>query len=327
MSKRAPLVALVLSAAAGCGAPQLAEPPEVTAPPTTATETTLPPVCTDEEAALNATRSYAPEGPLPPPGEMPAGSTMQEIVDDGRLVVGVSAGTLQFGYLNPITGVLDGFDIAVLEEVARAIFGDVDPLPIEYRVMNFAERLPALENNDVDLVAHTMTINCNRWLRIGFSSTYYDAGQKVLVPKGSGITGVQDLVANGARVCVTEGGTAFDEMSKPEYEGVQLVPETETTDCLVAMQQGRADAAVSDDTLLVGLAAQDPNLEVIGEALTEEPYGIGVNQDNVDLVQFVNGVLEEMRQDGRWEALYQEWIGEPNVAPPPPPDAVYGREQ
>ena len=58
------------------------------------------------------------------------------------------------------------------------------------------------------------------------------------------------------------------------------------------MQQGRADAVVSDDTLLVGLAAQDPNLELVGEALTEEPYGIGVNQDNVDLVQFVNGVLE-----------------------------------
>ena len=65
--------------------------------------------------------------------------------------------------------------------MARAIFGVDDP-PIEYRVMNFAERLPALENDEVDLVAHTMTINCDRWLRIGFSSTYYDAGQKVLVP-------------------------------------------------------------------------------------------------------------------------------------------------
>ena len=108
---------------------------------------------------------------------------------------------------------------------------------------------------------------------------------------------------------------------------MELVEETETTDCLVAMQQGRADAVVSDDTLLVGLAAQDPNLELVGEALTAEPYGIGVNQDNVDLVQFVNGVLEQMREDGRWAELYQEWIGEPNVAPPSPPDPVYGREQ
>ena len=126
---------------------------------------------------------------------------------------------------------------------------------------------------------------------------------------------------------MTAGGTALDEMSKPEYEGVELVEETETTDCLVAMQQGRADAVVSDDTLLVGLAAQDPNLELVGEALTEEPYGIGVNQDNVDLVQFVNGVLEQMREDGRWTELYQEWVGDENAAPPSPPDAVYGREQ
>jgi len=317
---------LALATLTACGAPQLAAPPEVTAPPTTAEETPEQPVCTDEQAALDATRSYAPDGPLPPPGQMPEGSTMRAIQDEGRLRVGVSAGTLQFGFLNPQSGELEGFDIAILEEVARAIFGVDDP-PIEYRVMNFAERLPALENEEVDLVAHTMTINCDRWLRIGFSSTYYDAGQKVLVPTGSGITGVQDLVSAGARVCVTSGGTAFDEMSKPEYEGVELVAETETTDCLVAMQQGRADAVVSDDTLLVGLAAQDPNLELVGEALTAEPYGIGVNQDNVDLVQFVNGVLEQMREDGRWTELYQEWVGDENAAPPPPPDAVYGREQ
>ena len=69
---------------------------------------------------------------------------MKAIQDEGRLRVGVSAGTLQFGFLNPQSGQLEGFDIAILEEVARAIFGDVDPLPIEYRVMNFAERLPGI---------------------------------------------------------------------------------------------------------------------------------------------------------------------------------------
>ena len=80
------------------------------------------------------------------------------------------------------------------------------------------------------------------------------------------------------------------------------------------MQQGRADAVVSDDTLLVGLAAQDPNLELVGEPLTEEPYGIGVNRDNVDLVQFVNGVLEQMREDGRWAELYEFWTEHPRRA-------------
>ena len=110
---RRPLVAplLLLATIAACGAPQLAAPPEVTAPATTTTEVTAPPECTAEEAALDATRSYAPEGELPPPGEMPAGSTMAEIQANGRLRVGVSAGTLQFGFLNPQSGELEGFDI------------------------------------------------------------------------------------------------------------------------------------------------------------------------------------------------------------------------
>ena len=61
---------------------------------------------------------------------------------------------------------------------------------ITYKVITYADRLPNLEagpdNGGVDIVAHTMTINCNRWLRIAFSSTYFDAGQRVLVKKDSG---------------------------------------------------------------------------------------------------------------------------------------------
>ena len=64
---------------------------------------------------------------------------------------------------------------------------------------------------------------------------------------------------------------------------------------------------------------------MVGESFTDEPYGIGVNQDNVDLTQFVNGVLEEMRENGRWAELYQEWIAT-GCPPPSATGPVYGRE-
>ena len=73
--------------------------------------------------------------------------------------------------------------------------------------------------------------------------------------------------------------------------------------------------------MLAGLAAQDPNAEVVGEAFTEEPYGIGVQADQVDLVRFVNGVLEEMRTNGRWAEHLRDVgrLGDP--APPRATDA------
>ena len=72
------------------------------------------------------------------------------------------------------------------------------------------------------------------------------------------------------------------------------------TGCLVLFQEGKVDAITGDDTVLAGLAAQDPYAVVLDEtAFTAEPYGLGVHSEDVDLVRFVNGVLEQMRRDGR----------------------------
>ncbi len=104
-----------------------------------------------------------------------------------------------FGARNPLTNEIEGFDIDMLKEVAKAIFGPDGESNITYKVITYADRLPNLEkgpdNGGVDIVAHTMTINCNRWLRIAFSSTYFDAGQRVLVKKDSGFASIEELDA------------------------------------------------------------------------------------------------------------------------------------
>lgn len=286
---------------------------EQPSPPTTAA-----PECTAQQVETeDATRSYPPLTELPEPGAMPAGSTMAAIHDRGRLIVGVSADTLLFGAQNPLTGRIEGFDIDILSEVARAVFGGEGDIAdrIEYRVITYADRLPSLEAGEVDIVAHTMTINCRRWLRIAFSSEYYAAGQKVLVKKGSGLSRIEDLVVRGLRVCAPEGSTNIDELNKPTYAGLVVIGKADISDCLVAMQLGEADATSGDDTVLAGFAAQDPNTEVVGPQFTEEPYGLGFNRDAVDFVQFVNALLEEMRTDGRWDDIYRRWLIDTGALP------------
>ncbi len=103
------------------------------------------------------------------------------------------------------------------------------------------------------------------------------------------------------------------------------VPGTTHTDCLVRFQQGEVDAITGDDTVLAGLAAQDPYAKVIGEAFSDEPYGLAMAPDQVDLVRFVNGVLAQAEADGDWMASYDRLAGpgaRPGDAPPAP---VYGR--
>ena len=123
-----------------------------------------------------------PDGTLPAPRDMPAGSYMDKIQQRGRLIAGVSADTLLLGARNPISGQIEGFDIDMLHAVSQAIFGD--PNRIELRVVTAAQRLPVLQDGSVDIVARNMTITCARWKDIAFSSEYYRSGQKVLVRSG-----------------------------------------------------------------------------------------------------------------------------------------------
>ncbi len=294
-----------------------------TAPPTTAA-----PECTAAEEAESAVASYPALDPLPTPGSMPNGTTMAKIQERGRLIAGVSGDTLLFGARNPLTDQIEGFDIDMITEIARAIFGEDLDGRIEYRVITYADRLPSLEADTVDVVAHTMTINCRRWLRIGFSSEYYHAGQKVLVKKGSGYTDITQLADAQGTVCAPEGSTNIDEVRSgaAKYDGLIVIGKPDISDCLVAMQQGEADATTGDDTVLAGFAAQDPNTEVVGLAFTDEPYGLGFKKDNEDLVQFANGVIADMRTNGRWAEIYQTWLIDTGALtdpaePPAPPVA------
>ena len=320
---------------AGCsGSVRLSGAIEGEAPPTTTVVAAPPPTCTAEQKALDATRSYEPQGALPSPDNLPAGSTMAAIRARGKLIVGVSGDTLLFGARNTLTNQIEGFDIDMLKEVAKAIFGPDGESNITYKVITYADRLPNLEagpdHGGVDIVAHTMTINCDRWLRIAFSSEYFDAGQRVLVKLGSGFKSIEDLNADKAIVCAPEGSTNIDLLRKNEsgkYGDLVILAKPDVTDCLVAMQQGQADGATGDDTVLAGLKAQDPNTEVVGDKFTSEPYGLGMAKDKIDFVRFVNGVIEAMRTDGRWKDIYSKWlVGVLSDTVIDPPPAVYGRE-
>jgi polar amino acid transport system substrate-binding protein len=288
-----------------------------TAEPEPGTTTAAPAPGAPAECA-DPLASYAPEGPLPAPDALPAGSTMAEVRERGSLVVGVSADTLLMGSRNPLSGEIEGFDIDVLHEVSRAIFGDPDRLT--FRVITSGQRIEVLQDGDVDLVARAFTMNCERWGQIAFSAEYYHAGQKVLVTRDSTAAGIADL--EGQRVCAPEGTTTLTRLE--EFPGIEPVPATTHTQCLVLFQQGRVDAITGDDTILAGFAAQDPYAKVVGEAISDEPYGVGVPADDVDMVRFVNAVIERMKSDGTWAASYDRWLGVLGPAPAPPA-AVYGR--
>lgn len=286
----------------------------------TSSTTTVPPAAS--AAASSCTETPTQSLASFQPGNVSAEAARAQTIKGDVLVVGVSADTFRMGYRNPATAELVGFDVDILREVARALFGD--PNRIEFKVVNFERRTGALEDRQVDLVAATMTITCGRWEQIDFSTEYLRAGRKLLVRSDDADRGIQTLdQLAGRRVCATRGGTSLASLQR-EHPEIQAVGHPDLTDCVVAFQQGDVDAIVSDDIILAGFAAQDPYARVVGPSMSDEPYGIGVRKGNVLLTQFVNRVLENLRA-GTWRDLYRQHLGDVLDVPAQPPPAVYGR--
>ncbi|GIE74518.1 putative glutamine-binding protein GlnH [Actinoplanes philippinensis] len=238
-------------------------------------------------------------------------SYMQKIKERGRLIVGTNQGTVLFSSRDPFTGRIEGFDIDVAREVARAIFGDPDRL--ELRIVPNAERMDKVEGGTVDMVVSTMTVNCARRERVDFSTVYYEAGQRLLVGKDSPVQRIEDL---GDRlVCSVAGSTSLDNLTKVSPPP-KLVVRPDYGACLVAFQLGEAEAVSTDDTILAGMAAQDPYAKVVGPRFTEEPYAIAIAKTHPEFTQYVNAVLERMRADGTWAKIYSRWLGGSAPAPP-----------
>jgi len=266
----------------------------------------------------NLTASLSPPATMPTPGAMPQGSFMRKIHDRGYLIAGVNAGLYRFGYLNPATGKIEGFEIDLVRELAHAIFGD----PSKFRLvaLSVPQRIPFVQQGRVDVVVDAVTITCERKQQVDFSTVYYDAQQRVLVPADSPATSISAFA--GRPVCASAQSAPIDVLKQlPAPPRIVGVPQA--IDCLVYLQQGRIAAISTDDSILVGFKAQDPNTRIIGSSLHDVPYGMAISKAHPEFVRFVNGALANLRADGTWRALYDKWLGQLVPNPNPLPPATY----
>ncbi|MGW7199312.1 glutamate ABC transporter substrate-binding protein [Streptomyces chryseus] len=270
--------------------------------------------------AARADTCEDPEASLPP--SEADGPAVEKIKARGKLIAGVDQNSFRWGYRNPATGDLEGFDIDLVRAVAEDIRGDPDK--VVYRAIPTNQRILALQEDRVDVVVRTMTVNCARIKDVAFSTAYFEAGQQVLAPKESTVEGYDASLA-GKRVCTAKGSTAYDALADKsfgaKFEGLTV---SNQLDCLVRLQLGEVDAVVTDNALAAGQAAQDPAVELKGEPFTREYYGVATKLGNDDLVRRLNHVLDEYREggeDGRWMKAYGKWLKDdlPGIEKPPEP--------
>jgi polar amino acid transport system substrate-binding protein len=231
---------------------------------------------------------------------------MEQIVNRGKVVIGVSYGISLFGEIDPIANRLSGFDIDLGREIARELGLAEDQ--IEFVDTLVEDRIPALQEGRVDMVILAMTITPERAQLIDFSRPYFLAGQSILVRKTtSTISSIRDL--GGKEVCLVPSSTSVPVITA-QAPAAEIVYQPTFPDCVAEMNDGNVDAVSTDDIILAGFASKDQNLTLVGGQFTREPYGVAFAKGKEDLVDFVDTIINTMIVDGRWGKIYYEYLGD-----------------
>ena len=220
-----------------------------------------------------------------------------EVRQRRRWIVGVKCDAPPFGYIN-VRGQNAGFDVEIARWFSRYAFGRDNRVTFECAPTPARE--PLLTTGRVDLVISTFTYTSDRDTRIDFSRAYYKATGRLLVKNDGPVQNLGDI-AN--RRVATTSGSIYDRWMRRCFSGTSPVVTDSFTNALLAFNQGRADALMWDDTVLVGIAAADRSAKLTNDTFLALPYGIGIRQGNAAMKRWVDSRLELMRKQDRFMAI------------------------
>ncbi|MFJ3956325.1 glutamate ABC transporter substrate-binding protein [Arthrobacter sp. NPDC090010] len=230
--------------------------------------------------------------------------TFDKIKAAGKIRIGVKQDQPGLGFKDAATGEYSGFDVEIAKWIAASL--GFDKSKIEFKPIPSANRESAIQNGDIDYYVGTYSITDKRKKQVDFAGPYFITGQGLLVKKdNTSINSEKDL--GGKKVCSATGSTPIQNI-RENFKTATPIEFDTYSQCVDSLKSGTVDAVTTDQAILLGYAAQDPdNLKVVGQPFTTEKYGVGLTKGDAALRHFIN----KMFTDGKstWEKIYDSTLG------------------
>lgn len=274
------------------------------------------PAQTAEGFSLENYQKVIDDGAVASDADIEANAWASAVRDAGVLKIGGTETSQLFSLVDPtVSEQAIGFDAGLSQLLATYILGE----PNTVSQVTSDTREEVLVTGSVDAVFATYSITPQREERVDFAGPYYSSQAAILVKADNAdIESVEDLA--GKTVATQSGSTGVTllEDVAPEAK-VDALPDH--SQAIAAVQQGRADAYVIDQSLLLNSLLDNDDLKIVGEPFGPvDPYGIGLPKGS-DATEFVNAWLQQIIDDGTWLELWQATIGAKtgtDVVPTPP---------
>lgn len=243
------------------------------------------------------------------------GPVMKRIAETKTVTIGHRDASVPLSYIGP-DGKAQGYSVDICLKIAEAAKEELklDKLEIKFVPLTPQTRIPLLTAGTVDIICESSTHTLGRSRQISFLNTTFLTGSKLLVKKGSGITKIEDMAG---KVLVAVLGTTNEKAAQAEIDkkGIkikgEIVKVKDHSQAMLNLEQGRADAYVSDDVVLYGLASASKNpadWEVVGPYFSYDPYGMMIPRNNDDWRLHGNRTITRLIQSGEMVAIYKKWF-------------------
>ncbi len=220
-------------------------------------------------------------------------------VNAGKLTMSTNAAFPPYE-MTTDSGDIEGIDIDVADAVAEKL-----GLELQVDDMDFDAALLAAQNGKSDIVMAGVTVTDERQKVMDFSDTYAEGIQSIIVPEDSDIASADDLTG---KAIGTQRGTTGYIYCTDDFGEDNVIAYDDGLTAVQALNNGQVDAVVIDNAPAKEFVEANPGLKILDTAYAQEDYAIGVAKGNTELLNAINGALEELQQDGTLQAIVDKYI-------------------
>src|SRR5215212_5190578 len=206
-----------------------------------------------------------------------------------RWVIGVKCDFPPFGYID-YRGQHAGYEIGIARRFAQLAFGS--KFKVKLTCVTTPSRIPALQSSQVDIIISTLTWTQARNDVIDFSTPYYSATGRLLVPNSTSVNTVKDVAG---KTVVTTRGSIYSTWMRNCFKNSTLLEVDGTAAAVAAVTEGRASTFMFDDAFLVGVAALNNSLKLTNDKFLNIPWGIGIRKGDTAMNKWVNAAIKYMK--------------------------------
>jgi glutamate/aspartate transport system substrate-binding protein len=250
------------------------------------------------------------------PAQAQESATLKKIKETGSITLGHRESSIPFSYYDDKQQVI-GYSHELMLKVVDSIKSELKLAKIDTRLMpvTSANRITLIQNGTVDIECGSTTNNLERQKQVGFSTTIFVIGTRLMTKKDSGIKDFADLA--GKNVVTTAGTTSerlIRKMNEEKKLGMNVISAKDHGEAFLTLETGRAVAFMMDDALLYGemaKARKPGDWIVTGTAQSKEAYGCMLRKDDPAFKKVVDAALTKALTSGDAEKIYAKWFLNP----------------